>query len=121
MFYRIDNGKLIDCADYKYANDCLETNITTREYYHQNEDKFAIDENNELVNISDTQEYMTRILEKEKAKQIIYLQSQVDELDQKRIRAVCEPSVKDESTEQTWLEYYNLQIQELRNQIAELE
>ncbi len=121
MFYRANEDKLIDCADYKYADDCRETNITTREYYYQNEDKFAIDKNNELVNISETQEYMNRILEKEKAKQIISLQAQVDELDKKRIRAICEPSIKDASTGQTWLEYYNLQIKDLRNQIAELE
>lgn len=48
----------------------------------------------------------------------VELQKQVDELDIKRIRAIAEPSQKDENT--TWLEFYNSQIQDLRNQISEL-
>ena len=46
------------------------------------------------------------------------LQKQVDELDIKRIRAIAEPSPKDENT--TWLEFYTSQIQDLRKQITEL-
>lgn len=42
----------------------------------------------------------------------------LDELDRKRIRAVAEPSLKDEET--TWLEYYNSQIAELRKELAEI-
>lgn len=48
------------------------------------------------------------------------IQSQIDELDKKRIRAGFEPVVKDDATGQTWLEYYTEQIQYLRNQIADL-
>lgn len=40
------------------------------------------------------------------------------ELDKKRIRAIAEPSLKDE--EQTWLEYYNSQISGLRDELAEI-
>lgn len=40
------------------------------------------------------------------------------ELDKKRIRAIAEPSLKDE--EQTWLEYYNAQISGLRDELAEI-
>ena len=46
------------------------------------------------------------------------LLTQLDELDKKRIRAICEPSQKDEN--QTWLEYYTSQIVELRQQLQEL-
>ena len=42
------------------------------------------------------------------------------ELDNKRIRAVCEPSIKDKNTGKTWLDYYNSQIRILRGQIQEL-
>lgn len=48
------------------------------------------------------------------------LQSQIDELDKKRIRAGFEPSIKDVASGQTYLEYYTSQIQDLRAQIAEL-
>lgn len=44
--------------------------------------------------------------------------TKLEELDKKRIRAIAEPSMKDE--EQTWLEYYNSQINVLRNELAEI-
>lgn len=44
--------------------------------------------------------------------------AELAELDKKRIRAIAEPSMKDE--EQTWLEYYNLQISGLRNELTEI-
>jgi len=41
-------------------------------------------------------------------------------LDEKRVRAMCEPEIKDEQTGETWLDYYNAQIVELRQELAEL-
>lgn len=52
--------------------------------------------------------------------QIQQLTQDIDELDLKRIRAVCEPSLKNEEKGETWLDYYNSQIQEKRIQIQEL-
>ena len=49
------------------------------------------------------------------------LNESIKELDLKRSRAICEPSVKDETTGQTWLEYYNAQILDLRSQIQTLQ
>lgn len=49
------------------------------------------------------------------------LQSQLDELDKKRIRAGFEPSVKDEAIGQTWLQYYTSQIRDLREQLSQLD
>ncbi len=46
------------------------------------------------------------------------IQIQMKELDKKRIRAIAEPSLKDENI--TWLEYYNSQITELRNELSQL-
>lgn len=43
------------------------------------------------------------------------IQNELDEIDKKRIRALAEPSLKDEDT--TWLEYYNSQITELRTEL----
>lgn len=57
-----------------------------------------------------TQEEIEEI-KKEKQKRKI--QEQLEELDKKRIRAVCEPSMKTET--QSWLEYYNQEITALRN------
>lgn len=84
-----------------------------------NQDK-AIIKNNSIVDIQETEAYKLRVSMSEKEEKILSLQSQIDELDKKRIRAICEPSIKDEITGQTWLGYYNLQVQDLRNQITEL-
>ncbi|MBQ8669076.1 hypothetical protein IJ472_04805 [bacterium] len=41
-------------------------------------------------------------------------------LDIKRIRAVCEDEIKDEKSGETWLDYYNSQIYDLRVELASL-
>lgn len=46
------------------------------------------------------------------------IKNQIYEFDNKRIRAICEPENKTDN--QTWLEYYTEQIQELRQQLKEL-
>lgn len=46
------------------------------------------------------------------------IQEELENLDQKRIRALAEPSLKDENT--TWLEYYNSQIIELRTELTSI-
>lgn len=65
-----------------------------------------------------TPEYQNDLNETKKQEQRAKLLDTITELDIKRIRAICEPSVKDEETGETWLEYYNNQIILLR---AELE
>ncbi len=56
-----------------------------------------------------------------KNQQIEELKAQLFELDQKRIRAVCEPELKDADDGGTWLEYYNFKILELRTKLGELQ
>lgn len=73
-----------------------------------------------LVDITDTDQYKAKIAAQEKATKLADLQAKLDELDKKRVRAMAEPQIKDESTGQTWLEYYNLQISNLRIQIVNL-
>ena len=59
--------------------------------------------------------------EKVRQEKITELKNKLDELDIKRIRAVCENEIKDEKTGQTWLEYYNTKVIEYRNQLSELQ
>ena len=47
--------------------------------------------------------------------------SQINDLDTKRIRAICEPEVKDSETGETWLEYYTKQIVLLREKLKEVD
>jgi len=42
MFYRIQNEKLLDYADFEYANNCLETNIITQTELDEHPDKVII-------------------------------------------------------------------------------
>ena len=53
-----------------------------------------------------------------KEKTRLELLRQLDDIDKKRIRAVCEPAMKTET--QSWLEYYNQRIFEIRQVMAEL-
>jgi len=63
--------------------------------------------------------------EKEKAEQkrlsdIEKIKAELSELDSKRIRAICENEVKDAETGETWLDFYNNKVKELRTQLASL-
>ena len=42
----------------------------------------------------------------------------IEKLDKKRIRAVCEPSMKTET--QSWLDFYNEEIKQLRKSLANI-
>lgn len=44
----------------------------------------------------------------------------LEDLDKKRIRAICEPSIKNEETQETWLDFYNSKVVEVRNKIVKL-
>lgn len=84
-----------------------------------NLDKYRY-QNGNIVDISDTQEYQDKLLLSENVSKKADLQLQIEEIDLKRIRAIAEPELKDAENGLTWLEYYTQQIQELREQIANL-
>ncbi len=72
-----------------------------------------------VVDLRETEEYKTeqaRIAKEERTEEI---KTELAELDQKRIRAICEPEVvREDGT--TWLEYYNSQIAVLREELNTL-
>lgn len=62
---------------------------------------------------------------KNQEKNNIYMQiknyeKELEELDKKRVRAICEPSIKDEDTQETWLGFYNSQVAEIRQKLNTL-
>ena len=71
----------------------------------------------ELVLNPDWEEEQKRKAIEEEITSIKY---QLKELDGKRIRAICENEIKDETTGETWVEYYNSQVIELRKQLNNL-
>lgn len=72
--------------------------------------------NSDYVKSDDYKKYLQKQEKQNKKSDIL---SKLVELDLKRIRAVCEPSVKDETTGQTWIEYYTSQVKDLRKQLEE--
>ncbi len=77
-------------------------------------------QNGEIVDISQTVEYIAQQTAYQNTLKKIELQKQIDEIDFKRIRAIAEPQLKDEVSGQTWLEFYTNQISDLRAQISAL-
>lgn len=67
------------------------------------------------------EEYQQRKLNEETLIKMDSVKASIQEIDFRRIRALCEPTVKNEETGQTWLEYYNAQILELREQLRTLQ
>ena len=67
-----------------------------------------------------TEEYKKDLIEEDKNKRRLNLLNEISKLDNKRIRAICEPSVKNEETGETWLEFYTSQIIELRKELEEI-
>ncbi len=64
----------------------------------------------------------------ENEKQAVFIKERIseiykelDNLDAKRVRAVCEDEVKDEKTGETWLDFYNSQVYDLRVELASLQ
>jgi len=66
-------------------------------------------------------DYDSQKSKEEAENKIAGLKIQLEELDKKRIRAVCENEIKDETTGETWLDFYNKEIVNIRNKIAVLE
>ena len=70
---------------------------------------------------ADTPEYEEEQAQVAKRKRIDEIKFELRQLDESRIRAIAEPSIKDEETGETWLEYYNGLVLQLRAELNELE
>lgn len=82
-----------------------------------NDYEYELNSENKWVKLTET-EMKTRQLSIQNAIRTQEIQNELDMLDRKRIRAIAEPSLKDENT--TWLEFYNSQISELREELSKI-
>ncbi len=74
-------------------------------------------ENEQIIDLRDTEEYKAEQLQIQKEERTKEILDELDYLDKKRIRAICEPNeLRDDG--KTWLEYYNEQISILRDELA---
>lgn len=78
-----------------------------------NQDEYSL-ENGKWQKLTPEESEM-KVKERENKIHIKEITIKLEELDKKRIRAIAEPSMKDEET--SWLEYYNNQIKELREEL----
>lgn len=113
MYVEIKDNKLLSWCENPY----LDYQFVDIDYATFNPQRYEVQEG-VLVDVSNTPEYLAaqEALNKENLKK--ELEQRLGELDIKRIRAICEPQIKEMETGQTWLEYYNQQIKALREQIA---
>lgn len=88
------------CTDY----------ISDNEKYIYSEEKIIPNPNYEKI-----------LKERNKSEKISKIIEKLNELDNKRIRAVCENQIKDSQTGETWLEYYNSQANKLRSELQAIE
>ena len=120
MYYIfVENNKIIGAGELECLNeDILNIEISEELYndFIKNPNKY-IYQNNEIVN---NPNYANEQYQQEILQQIEQIKAQLDNLDSKRIRAVCENEIKDSQAGETWLEYYNSKIIPLRDKLNEL-
>lgn len=112
MFLGYQNNKIKFCTETP-----LDMTLYNIDYIEETQDEYVLD-GEEYVIKDEVWEDKQRKKEIEEEKTSI--KSQLKELDEKRIRAICENEIKDETTGETWIEYYNAQVIELRKQLNNL-
>lgn len=115
-YYLLENGIITQSAKFQFS----ESAIATEEEILRDELSGQLFLKSEHETLAQTEEYKAKVSEQENAAKKAELILKIEELDKKRVRASLEPSVKDASTGQTWLEFYNQQITDLRAQITSL-
>ena len=115
MYVKIENNKLMGWCKKPYSD----YEFVDIDYDEFDFDKYKVIDG-VLQDISNTQEYINAQAQKQKAILLVEYKQQLDDLDKKRIRAIAEPSVKNIETGETWLDYYNSQIVDIRDRMNNL-
>lgn len=115
----VENKKINGCGQAEILDDTtqnIEVSETIFNEFLEDNLKYIFDSGKIIPNPN----YKKEKTNQELKNKIEALKLQLDDLDKKRIRAICENKIKDENTNQTWLEYYNQKILNLRQQIKNL-
>ena len=115
MYVEIKENKLLSWCENPY----LDYEQVDIDYETFDKNKYEV-QDGILIDISNTDEYKTKVTTQEREATLANLKSQIEEIDKKRIRAMAEPSLYDVQSGKTWLQHYNEQISELREQILQL-
>ncbi len=118
----VENGKLNGCSQIdnsKFSTENffqIEVSEEIYNLYNNTPEKYIYSEGKIIENTN--YESIIKQAELENKKDEII--AKLNDLDLKRIRAVCENEMKDSQKNETWLDYYNSQILKLRQQLEEL-
>lgn len=116
----VENGILNGCGKCKcLTDDTISVEVEEEIYndYIANPSKYIF-KDNEIVENPDYTQLKARSSALDEIEQI---KLELNNIDIKRIRAVCENEVKNAETGQTWLDYYNEQVFQLRERLKVLE
>ncbi len=119
-FYEENFENAIEITD-EYWKNLLNEQSKGKIIIHYENKVLAVDkkeyskENNKWIKLSE-EEAKVKQLKIENAIKAAEIQNELEEIDKKRIRALAEPSLKDENT--TWLEYYNQKVIQLREELS---
>jgi len=116
MYVEIKENKLLSWCENPY----LDYEFVDINYSTFDPDKYEI-QNNQLIDISQTQEYIAEQTAKENAIKKVELQNQIDELEKSQPRAIREIALnKSVDFAMGKLQSIDEQIQDLRTQINEI-
>lgn len=115
MYIEIKENELLSWCEKPY----LDYEYVDIDYATFDPKKYEV-QNGKLIDISSTDACKAKIRASEIEAKTVEIKAQIEEIDKKRIRAIAEPSLKDDASGQTWLEYYTAQISALRAEITNL-
>lgn len=121
MYYIfIENGNINGCGQCPCEDDDIINFEVSQDLYNnfkQNPIKYIF-QDNQIIENPDFDAVIENQKLKEKIEEVV---EKLAILDSKRIRAVCEDEIKNEKTGETWLDYYNAQVYDLRIELQSLE
>jgi len=114
-----------NCTNKEYADFAVYCNengfhIESSESYFYALESYQTIRNNEVFDLRNDTEFQNQQMQIEVDLRKLAIEKQIDELDKKRIRAMCEPAIKNAQTGETWLSYYNSLIVVLRQELAQI-
>jgi len=118
-YFFIENGKINGCGCVQRLGNevqSIEVEDEIFDNYIEEPERYVY----QAGKIVENPEYETLKQQRDIRCEISSLMLKLDELDKKRIRAICENSIKDEQGGQSWLDYYNEEVRITRNKITEL-
>lgn len=109
----IQNNKMNGFGECETVNDDILNIEISKEIYDElcQEPLLYTYNNGKIIkNPNFENEKQKQIIEKE----ILHIKEELEDLDKKRVRAICEDEIKNEKTGETWLDFYNEQVYDLR-------